>query len=874
MVDSITQPSSNTQTSSPTPTPGLRANVASFMPKNFAPTGAQTKTPCSYFLKGTCKRGVFCRYEHGVVPTTPEIRPPFAGRPDNRKKILCTFFKKGGCTKGDTCVFSHGLEDAKPSTSTYAKDNVSNFKADPILSGLGTSIQAIGANPNARLTNNTNTYSRALGGATVMFGEGAQVSSISLPCDFSAVSMSNLPEDVSVQDILDLLARHGFLNISPHSVVLTRIPQTSRQLAQVKVTDSDFAGHLLKRTGLSIDVKGSVVPITELKVGGESDTGTNRLQFASVACTWYNPSKVAYIKYATVSMSSEVLKTMNGSAQLLNGRKLNFAHQNLQRHTLQVGNLAVGTSRSALERLLPKQPAPQRISWGVLSHVMSPKEMEDHVKESLKKRGNLIDWVVSSQAGGSRTKAIAKFTDPEASRLAVKELNETSIDRTSNDKLRVAPIVSIKMSISHRMLEAVDGQLDALTERSWKSDYVSIKKYENPGKRYTQIRVFGESKDAVARVKSSVEKLLAGHIAMDQTTLISNNFFFQDSSTAFLESVMDANGVTIIRDLRKMVLRLYGDPASIMAVEDILVAKVSELATLSHTIVLDPTSLNAALVGGFRLLVASLGKDKVKLDVISIPKRIIINGSEQDLTHAHGILHTFATQSLEARTAALTTNEEDEGLCPVCWTPAEEPFKTNCGHVYCSSCFSSQCSSASEADFPIRCLGASATCNSPFLLSELKEVLATNDYETMLHTSFTGHIRSRPTEFQYCPTPDCDRFYRSSSTISPRIFDCDGCLSSICTGCHHITHDGLTCEAYKALAKAEHAGEKQFSEWKKRNDVRDCPECKTAIEKTYGCDHMECKGCSAHICWTCMKTFKNGDETYRHMTESHTDFLN
>jgi len=59
------------------------------------------------------------------------------------------------------------------------------------------------------------------------------------------------------------------------------------QLAQIKVTDSNFAVYLLKRIGLS------VVSIPELEVGGESDTGTNRLQLASVACMWYDPTKVA-----------------------------------------------------------------------------------------------------------------------------------------------------------------------------------------------------------------------------------------------------------------------------------------------------------------------------------------------------------------------------------------------------------------------------------------------------------------------------------------------------------------------------------------------------------------------------------------------------
>ncbi|KAF2658959.1 hypothetical protein K491DRAFT_624038 [Lophiostoma macrostomum CBS 122681] len=164
--------------------------------------------------------------------------------------------------------------------------------------------------------------------------------------------------------------------------------------------------------------------------------------------------------------------------------------------------------------------------------------------------------------------------------------------------------------------------------------------------------------------------------------------------------------------------------------------------------------------------------------------------------------------------------------------------------MYCRSCLTSQCTSAGESDFPIH-------------------------YESMLRTSLTGYIRSHPQDYQYCPTPDCDRFYRTTSAARPRTFDCDGCLSSICTGCQHQSHDGLTCEAYKSVIKAEKDGTEELAKWKKENDVRDCPNCSTAIEKSYGCNHMECTSCGIHICWYCMKTFKRSQETYAHMSKQH-----
>ena len=65
---------------------------------------------------------------------------------------------------------------------------------------------------------------------------------------------------------------------------------------------------------------------------------------------------------------------------------------------------------------------------------------------------------------------------------------------------------------------------------------------------------------------------------------------------------------------------------------------------------------------------------------------------------------------------------------------------------------------------------------------------------------------------------------------------------------------------------------KLFTAWKEENDARDCPNCKTAIEKTYGCNHMECGGCKAHICWFCMEVFKGSKQCYDHMHGKHGGF--
>lgn len=94
---------------------------------------------------------------------------------------------------------------------------------------------------------------------------------------------------------------------------------------------------------------------------------------------------------------------------------------------------------------------------------------------------------------------------------------------------------------------------------------------------------------------------------------------------------------------------------------------------------------------------------------------------------------------------------------------------------------------------------------------------------------------------------------------------CHKCLNSICLTCH-ASHGRMTCADYKYISSGEAAATEEL---KKQLGIKDCPRCKTLMEKTEGCDHMQCKGCGTHICWVCLRTFSESGSTYKHMNEAH-----
>ena len=80
--------------------------------------------------------------------------------------------------------------------------------------------------------------------------------------------------------------------------------------------------------------------------------------------------------------------------------------------------------------------------------------------------------------------------------------------------------------------------------------------------------------------------------------------------------------------------------------------------------------------------------------------------------------------------------------------------------------------------------------------------------------------------------------------------------------------------------------ERLLDEWIATQDgrVKRCPRCRVPIEKTEGCNHVECRSvmpylvflhlglmscrCGVHVCWRCLGTFA-AREIYNHMSSVH-----
>ncbi|XP_069743005.1 E3 ubiquitin-protein ligase RNF217 isoform X2 [Narcine bancroftii] len=122
------------------------------------------------------------------------------------------------------------------------------------------------------------------------------------------------------------------------------------------------------------------------------------------------------------------------------------------------------------------------------------------------------------------------------------------------------------------------------------------------------------------------------------------------------------------------------------------------------------------------------------------------------------------------------------------------------------------------------------------------------------------------------PCPHCKHFTtfkRKNNIQNPTKSEnkfkiqCPVCQFVWCFKCHSPWHEGLNCKEYRK-------GDKMLRHWASeiehgQRNAQKCPKCKIHIQRTEGCDHMNCSQCNTNFCYRCGETYRQfrffGDHT-------------
>ncbi|KAG8422304.1 hypothetical protein J3459_010458 [Metarhizium acridum] len=423
-----------------------------------------------------------------------------------------------------------------------------------------------------------------------------------------------------------------------------------------------------------------------------------------------------------------------------------------------------------------------------------------------------------------------------------------------------------RFKVAINVFDAVKSQIVA-QQTTWKDKNISSRAYNPTGplQRFRVLKIEGELAENVVSAKADLESILAGVVATDNdatlwhSSLKGNGQLFQA-----IKSLEKELSVTILRDKVKSELRLFGSQRRCEDAQNRLaeLIRMASGSNSSRVIELEPEKFFWACHGGFRTIAGQLGPEKVLFDIISTPKKIIISGSLEDYDLAVAIME--GRKQVPERVEKLKLDDTAQE-CSICWTEADTPIKTECGHIYCLECFEDSCTKANATggDFTILCHGNQGNCRSVVSVEDLQTYLSSAALEAVLEQSFSCHIKRNPNMFRYCPSPDCNFIYRVSSAA--RTQNCSNCLRPTCSACHE-PHIDMSCAEHQDLKSGRFAA---FMKLKKKLGIKDCPKCATPLEKVSGCNHMTCAACKAHICWVCLMTFPNGAAVYDHMWKLH-----
>ncbi|KAI1756079.1 hypothetical protein F4782DRAFT_484714 [Xylaria castorea] len=781
---------------------------------------AATSTPCIFFQQGRCRNGDACRFSHASTPAS--ISHP---RPDPRSQVPCKFYIEGICKQGTNCPYQHGSLNSSASA-----------QAPP--------------------QHDNDTFIRVFCGALVCYGDGACVTSLSLPSEYSSVRLDGLAANTTTADVISILEDLGH-DIEIDGLRIKAMPQSPTSLcsAYISTPDLEFSKTL---SASLIDAPYRNLKAVPVPPRLPPWASTRRARCNKLKLRWSSPRSECYLFFNSYATALRVSGKFNSGKYKVLDTRIHCDEPLLGStdglYPVMLSGLPYRCNAEMVEVSItadydsPLHIVVQRRSAWKRNTVTSIKELLDGV-------GPIEFMTEPYEHNGGYWIASAHFEQDcdaqEAARVIEKRSYKLPYDVNLTAKLLYNSTFKVSKEVYHHVEQRLQDCLEELD-----APRVNVKCRDT----CTVLRLDSCSSEEVAKCANAIEDIVAGDVVegKDGNPFWVPQLACNGPASKVLKEIQQHHGVLLLPNRSKREVRCFGDSWKRMAVQEDVVRSLTKDVERRHTIDIDNAGFSWLCKIGLGLLKAVVGDKVASLNVTSNPKKLIITGSDEEYGQILALLEmsniSFAVK--EARS--------EEESCNICFTPADGPVVLGCGHTYCTDCFKGLCrNSTTQADMSVACTGAEDKCKNAIPLREIQAHVDPSTFEQLLESSFSMYIARRPSQFHYCPTPDCGYIYRpASASASSSWHMCLKCLQRICRSCH-ANHDGRRCGEYRASQAFE------AYKHENRSSVKDCPKCKTTVEKIDGCNHMKCGGCNVHLCWVCLQTFEESRACYAHMSEIH-----
>lgn len=198
--------------------------------------------------------------------------------------------------------------------------------------------------------------------------------------------------------------------------------------------------------------------------------------------------------------------------------------------------------------------------------------------------------------------------------------------------------------------------------------------------------------------------------------------------------------------------------------------------------------------------------------------------------------------------------ESSQGFCGICNKKkgADRMFKLQiCSrHSFCSHCIGLYAQSKIRDNvFPITCPGL--RCRVVIQPESCRSIIPVNTFARWEEGSAESAIPNG--EKFYCPYKRCSGLFIHDRHEEIVQCICPLCKKLFCAKCRVPWHTGRDCDKFQKVEKdrEDELKLKLLAEIKK---WKECPKCKSIVEKVDGCIHMTCR-CKMEFCYVCGGTW-------------------
>ncbi|KAG8196449.1 hypothetical protein JTE90_012273 [Oedothorax gibbosus] len=385
------------------------------------------------------------------------------------------------------------------------------------------------------------------------------------------------------------------------------------------------------------------------------------------------------------------------------------------------------------------------------------------------------------------------------------------------------------------------------------------------------LNISANNSDLLQLLHQTINNLLEGDILSNQYIKGLENLFFYGGHV-WLKNLEKTENLYIVENRQAKEIRLYGSEESCNSAKCQIVdfledAENDVMVTIPLCGDIYSNLLLKAIIKEYgvnlEVLIESCSLRTTVLDIKA--RQLLLRGSRDAVEKAENCIRTLS-ESLDITNVIPGQSQES---CPACLCPASNlAFRLeHCGHLYCIECIQAL---IEQAQFPLHC--CADKCSKDIVLKDIKKILKndSNKIKDLVEKSMKDYLERNQTAIVFCPTADCNMFFHKQD-ISGKTVICSLCQNEICTQCNVLYHRGFTCEMYQ---NSKNDPDYSFKAWQKTTtQCKQCPRCKTAIEKISGCNRMICRSCKAPFCWICITEFRTEQEVYNHIHSAHRGML-